>query len=469
MVATSIRARAQSASARDRSRGKGAAMTARIMRLLTALALALTAQAAAARGFIRDAEIERTMALMAAPVLKAAGVPPDSVDIYIINDPQLNAFVAGGRNIFFHTGLLAQMPRPETIMGVIAHETGHITGGHLARRAIAAEDLSGPALLATVLGAAAAAAAGAPDVGAAVLAGGGAAAQRAFLAYSRGEEASADQAAITYMDRAGINPEGLLDILKLFKGQEVFSATRLDPYARSHPLSAARISFLENRIAQSPARGRPTDPEIAYWHNRMRAKLEGFLERPDRVLSRLGADPADDDEFDAYRRAIALHRQSRTDAALAGVATLKRLRPQDPFYHELEGQILFESARPAEAVAAYRRALALAAQEPLIAGSLGRALLATGDPADEAEALRLLRQTQRDDPGEVAILRDLAIAYARAGDDGMAALTTAQRVALTGDPAEAAHLARRAMGLLPEGSPGWLQAEDIAALAPRND
>lgn len=452
-----------------RRRMTGATGAALAMALCLALTLTLAAPAALARSFIRDAEIERTLSLMADPVLLAAGLPPDSVRLFIINDPALNAFVAGGRNIFLHTGLLEQMPDPATVIGVIAHEAGHITGGHLARRAIAAQSLSGPALLATVLGAAAAAAAGAPDVGAAVIAGGSSAAQRAFLAYSRSEEASADQAAVTYMTRAGVNPEGLLNILRIFKGQEVFNTGRVDPYARSHPLSSERISLLENRIAQSPTRGAPVDPEIAYWHARMRAKLDGFLNRPEQVLSRLGRDPAQDDEFDAYRRAIANHRLARTQDALEGVASLKALRPNDPFYWALEGQFLFESAQPGPAVASYRRAVALAPDEPLLAGGLGRALLATNAPEAEAEALALLQRVARDDPGEASILRDLALAYARDGDDAMAALTSAKRVALTGDVVAAARLAQRAMGMLPEGSPAWIQADEIVALARRDD
>jgi predicted Zn-dependent protease len=444
-------------------------MARRFLSLLTAaaaiLSLALPAQA---RVFVRDAEIERTLRMMSEPIFSAAGLSTDDVRMFVLLDPTLNAFVAGGRNMVLYTGLLRELKEPETVMGVIAHEVGHITGGHLVRRQIVARDLAGPALIASMLAAAAAAVAGAPQAGAALAIGGQQAAQRTILAFSRAEEAAADQAAVAYMNRAGVDPEGMLAILRLFKGQEVFQSGRIDPWAQSHPLSAERIALLEERIAVSPARGQRASPEIQYWHQRMRAKLDGFTDRPDRVLARLELEAEPDSELNLYRRAIALHRMPDPEAALRAVDRLIARRPNDPFYNELKGQILFESARPAEAVAAYRTAARLAPDEPLIAGYLGRALLASGQPGADAEALRILEAAVRDDPGEPGVLRDLAQAYARAGRDGDAALATAERLALVGDAEGAARMARRAMDLLPNGSPGWRRADDIASLDPRS-
>jgi predicted Zn-dependent protease len=431
-----------------------------------ALAVFLAAVGAAeARTFIRDAEIERTLGRMTAPVFEAAGVDPDSVKLFVMLDNQLNAFVSG-RNMVLNTGLLQRFDRPEAIAGVIAHETGHITGGHLARRQIMMDGMSGPAQLGLLLAAAAAAAAGSADVGAAVALGGVSAMQRAFLAYSRAEEAAADQAGVTYMARAGFDPEGMLDVLRLFRGQEVFASSRIDPYAQTHPLSGERIGLLERAVAESPARGRPSDPELDYWFERMRAKLDGFINRPEQTLTRLRSAPDPESEFNLYRRAIAEHRLAETDKALATLDSLQRMRPNDPYYYALRGQILFESARPAEAVAPCRRARSLAPDEPLIAGQLGRALVASGDPAAEREALAILERAARDDPGEPGVLRDLAAAHARAGDEGMAALVTAERMALSGDFEAAARQARAALGRLPAGSPAARRAEDIVDLAP---
>jgi predicted Zn-dependent protease len=440
-------------------------MLARAAAVFAAL-LSFTAGPVGARAIIRDAEIERTIAMLSRPVFEAAGVAPDTVKTLVMLDPAINAFVGGGgRTMVLNTGLIQRLDDPGALVGVIAHETGHITGGHLARRAVTASELSGPALLATVIAAAAAAAAGSPEAGAALAMGGGSAAQRAMLAFSRAEEAAADQAGVEYMNRARIDPAGMLGVLRLFKGQEVFASRRIDPYALTHPLSSERIALLERRIAESPAKGVPFDPELAYWHARMRAKLDGFVDRPERTLNLLEDDPDRDGELGLYRRAIALHRLADTQAALATLDRLDRLRPDDPFYLALRGQILFEAARPAEAVAPYRRALALAPDEPLIAGALGRALLASGAPGAEAEALRILERAVRDDPGEPGVLRDLATAYARGGQDGMAALVTSERLALVGEFRDAGRLAQRAMDLLPRGSPGWIRAEDVAAAA----
>ncbi|TVQ57799.1 MAG: tetratricopeptide repeat protein [Rhodobacteraceae bacterium] len=435
-----------------------------LTRVVAAIAIAAVAVAAQAQTFIRDAEIERTLARMTGPVYEAAGIDPDSVRMFVMLDSRLNAFVTG-RNIVLNTGLLQRFDRPEAVIGVIAHEVGHITGGHLARREIALRG-AGPMQLGVLLAAAAAAAAGAPDVGMAAALGGTSAMQRAFLAFSRAEEAAADQAGVTYMTRAGFDPDGMLDVLRLFRGQEVFASSRIDPYAQTHPLSAERIALLERAVAESPARGRPAEPELVYWFERMRAKLDGFINRPEQTLARLRGAADADSEFNLYRRAIAEHRMADVAGALATLDRLQRMRPNDPYYYALRGQVLFENARPAEAVAPFRRALALAPDEPLIAGQLGRALVASGDPALEREALGVLERAARDDPGEPGVLRDLAAAHARAGDTGMAALVTAERMALSGDFEGAARQARSALGHLPAGSPAARRAEDIVDLAP---
>ncbi len=435
---------------------------------LALLATLLAGGPAAAQRLIRDAETERALDMMSRPIFEAAGIPPDRVEIFILDDDRLNAFVANDSTMVLNTGLMRRFDAPAPLAGVIAHEAGHIAGGHIAQRAMAIRDLSSPARIGLILAAAAAAAAGgAPEAGAAIALGGGSALQRSLLSYTRAQEAAADQAAVQFMDRAGKDPSGLLDVLSLFKGQEVFRRSRLDPYALTHPLSSERLSLLERRIAESPARGRPPEPALAYAHARMQAKLDGFLDPPERTLARLRTEADPESEPNLYRRAIAEHRMADTDAAVATMDRLLALRPDDPFYWEARGQFLLEAARPDEAVESYRRAARLAPGEPLIRAALGRALLASRAPGSDAEAVAELERAIRDDPNEPMALRALATAYARAGDTGMAALVSAERVALTGEIAEAGALARRAMGLLPEGSPAWLRADDILALAER--
>ncbi|MEM1298971.1 MAG: M48 family metalloprotease [Pseudomonadota bacterium] len=426
--------------------------------MMAALAWAALTAPADARGLIRDSEIERTLRDMSAPVLSAAGLAPSSVELFIINQNSLNAFVAGGRRMFFHTGLLIDLETPEELLGVVAHEAGHIAGGHEARRAINLRNAQGPALVGLLVGIAAGVAGGG-EAAAAIAAGSQGAVRRSLLSFNRSEEASADQAGLAYLRAARINPEGLLKVLERFRGQEVLSVGNVDPYILTHPLGTERMSLLQRRIAEDAGRTWPEDPERAYWHGRMRAKLEGFLRNPERVLN--DAEDKPETEFVLYAKAVALHRLPSTREALSTVDRLIAKRPDDPFYIELKGQILLESGRAAEAVPQYRRAVALAPNEPLIRAGLGRSLLQLNSPEANAEALEVLKAARAQDLADVAALRDLATAYDRAGDRGMATLATAERYALVGNADNAVRLARRASGLLTEGSPAWLRAQDI--------
>lgn len=428
---------------------------------LAALVVGLIPHAAAALNLIRDAEVERTLARMSRPVFQAAGLSPDSIDIYIVNDRNLNAFVAGGSNIFLFSGLLMTLETPEELLGVIAHEAGHIAGGHEARRAVGIRSARGPALVGLVASIAAAAAGG-PSAGAALALGSQSALQRNLLAHNRAEEATADQSAIRYLLRAGIDPEGLRKVMERFRGQEVLTVGSVDPYVLTHPLSTERMQLIEREVSEAAGRSFPADPERQYWHARLRAKLRGFLESPQRVLDSLAGKKETEETL--YAKAVALYRKPDLEAALDATDRLIAMRPEDPFYNELKGQILFETGHAIEAVPLYRKAAQLAPDEPLIQAGLGRALLALDRPETDAEALDVLQKARADDLGDAAALRDLATAYSRAGQDGMAALATAERYALTGRNEDAVLIAKRAAAVLPEGSPGWLRAQDILAL-----
>ena len=429
--------------------------------VVATLAVLALPGSASALSLVRDAEIERTLRRMSSPVFQAAGLAPSSVEMFMINDRSLNAFVAGGRRIFLNTGLMMELETPEELLGVIAHEAGHIVGGHEARRAINMRNARGPALIGMLAGIAAGAA-GAGQAGAALGLGVQGAIQRTMLSYNRGEEASADQAALSYLTASGIDPAGLERVLERFRGQEVLAIGNLDPYALTHPLSTERMSLIERRVGETAGRAWPQDPDRAYWHKRMRAKLSGFLRDPARVLEGLAGKP--ETEFTLYERTVALHRLPDPQGAVAAADRLIAMRPSDPYYHELKGQILLESGQGAAAVPSYRQAVQLAPQEPLLKAGLGRALLQLNQPSADAEALAILESARREDLADASALRDLATAYDRAGDRGMAALATAERYALTGATKDAVSLARRASAVLPQGSPGWLRAQDILAL-----
>jgi predicted Zn-dependent protease len=431
--------------------------------LLLAAWLAVSAGPAAALGLIRDSEIERTLDRIANPILRAAGLNPASVNIYIVNSPQLNAFVAGGQNIFLFSGMITRMETIDQLRSIIAHETGHITGGHIARRDQALRGARGIAMIG-MLGAVAAAVGGAPEAGLALGFGSRQAAERATLAHSRTEEASADQAGLRYMAAAGADPRAMLEVMRYFRGQEALMSNRQDAYARTHPLFAERLALIEERVSALPP-GQPPSATDAYWHARMVAKFNGFLQNPRDTLARYPA--TDTSETAVLSRAIAYHRQPNQAQAMAHVDALIAARPEDPFYHELRGQFLLEAGQAAPAAQSYRRAVQLAPDEALILGGLGRALLNMNDASVTAEARDALARSSRLDRANAGVLRDLALAHARLGDEGNAALATAERYALEGRFDDAERNATRAATLLPNGSPGWQQAQDVITSARR--
>ncbi|MEM1277233.1 MAG: M48 family metalloprotease, partial [Pseudomonadota bacterium] len=290
-----------------------------LIRFILAISLFLTSIGLAnAQGLIRDAEVERTLRMLSEPIYKAAGVPPQSISMYIVNDRSINAFVAGGKNIFLNTGLIIELETTAELQGVIAHELGHITGGHLARRSIKMRNARGPALLGLLAGIAAGAAGGGAAASA-IIAGSQGALIRDVLRHSRSEEAAADQAAMTYLDRANVDPTGLRRVFERFKGQEVFTLGNVDPYAITHPLTTQRMQLLQRRINEIGVENREPPPEHKYWHSRMRAKLEGFLDAPRLVLAKLEDKP--ETEFTHYAKAIAL-RQLSPDEAMAHIDAL---------------------------------------------------------------------------------------------------------------------------------------------------
>jgi predicted Zn-dependent protease len=416
-------------------------------------------------GLIRDTEIERTIRTFATPLFGAGGLSPDAVDIYILNNDQVNAFVAAGQNIFIHTGLLLRTEHPGQLIGVLAHETGHIAGGHLARTADALRGASNAALLSMILGAAAAIASGRGDAAAAIISGGSQIAERTFLSYSRGQEQAADQAGLRYLDANGLSAQGLLEFFNVLEGQELLSTERQSSYVRTHPLTRDRVAFVREHVAASPNTSHPIPPEWVEMHARIVAKLYAYLETPGRTLRRY---PDSDKSFAArYARAVALFRSAEIDRAITAMDELLAEKPDDPYLLELKGQILFEGRRPEEALAPLRRALELLPDAMQIGVQLARVQLALDRPETNAAALEIMRDAIRHDRNWPFAWRQLAIAYGRTGDQGMSALALAEEAVLLGRLRDAGLQAKRAQSFLKEGAPGWLRALDIEELAKR--
>ena len=440
------------------------------MRLLLVLLVAivtLAANRASAQGLalIRDTEIENTIRVYSAPLLRAAGLDPSAVQIHIVNDQRLNAFVAGGMRIFVHTGLLTTAQHPGQVIGVLAHEIGHISGGHLSRIKEGLKAATAQSVIAAILGGAAAAASGQPEGIAAAVGVGAAVGQRSILKYTRGMEQAADQAAINFLDTTGQSSRGLLEFMEILKAQEGIYGAGGDPYTRSHPLTVDRIRFVQNHVEKSRFSDVPIAPDLIAAHERMRGKLNGFLDLPANTLNRYRAD---DQGLEAqYARAIAHMKLSDTETSLSVLDPLIAKSPKDPFLHELRGDILRDAGRTREAGDSYRKAIEILPWAALIRLSLAQTQLAVNDPNDLNEIVANVREAIRYEPRIPRAWRQLATAYGRLNQQGLVSHALAEEAILKGDSRSAIRFAKRAMAALPEGSAEWIRAQDIELEAQR--
>ena len=435
----------------------------RLLKILMILLLSQIGSVAHAQGVIRDAEIEYALRELARPVFSAAGLSTSRMNIIVVNDDRMNAFVADANHIFINSGLIRRLDTPEELQAVIAHEVAHITNGHLTRRAVNARSARSAAGLGVLLSAAVAAS-GNPDAALGIAAGSNSVAMRNLLAHTRGEESAADQSAARYLARAGIDPVAQVHVQELFRGQEVLSSSRQDPYVRTHPTSSERLRAARAFAAAYDVQ-EIDQSESAYWYARARGKLDAWQGNPSQTLRRLRNDAATD--LVLMQRAVAYLRTPDYDAALSNVNGLIALRPDDPYAHELKGQILFESRNYAAAAQSYTRAVEILPREALILSGLGKALLAQDTSSKTREALEVFETAYSIDPRQPNLLRDMAVAYARLENNGMASLMTAERYALIGQMENAALHAGRASDQLPRGSVGWNRAQDVLVAAER--
>ncbi len=427
------------------------------------------AQEQAARGLpiIRDTEIENLLRDYAAPILKAAGLAKQNVRIVILNDRTFNAFVMDGRHIFINAGALFDAKTPNEIIGVFAHETGHLAGGHLLRlreELARAQTASIVALLAGVGAAVAGARAGSGNIGVPAIMAPQSAIQRSLLAYVRTQEDQADHAGVKFLTATGQSAKGMLDLFKRLGNEALFNSRYVDPYLQSHPMPPERVAALEALAKASPYFGRKDSPELQLRHDMMRAKLAGFLDRPDSVARRY---PLSDHSLPArYARAISTYRHGDARDAVVQIDGLIQSQPNNPYFYELKGQTLMDGGHPAEAIAPLRHAVALAHGAPLIEIMLGQALVATNVTRNADEAVPLLRAALSREPEAPDAYAQLAMAYGRKGDLAQADLAAAQAAFSRGDIVTARQLASRAKTRLPVGSPAWVRADDIVSVKP---
>ncbi len=437
----------------------------------------LTTHTADAAGIIRDAEIEALIRDYAKPILHAAGLGPQNIKIHIVNDRNFNAFVVDGQNMFMHAGTLMISETPNQVIGVIAHETGHITGGHLARLRTQVARAQSTALMLQLLGIAAmaggaiAGAPGAGQVGMGAAMGGTDAAMRTLLAYRQTEESSADQAAMLYLNATKQSGRGMIETFEIL-GEKLRGIQGINPYLMTHPLPQTRITQLRELVESSPYYEAKDPPELQFRHDLVRAKFSGFLDKPEIAFNRY---PKSDTSLaGVYARAIATYRQDGVQVAMPMLDQLIAAQPNWPYFHELKGQFLFESGRSAEAVGPLQKAIELAPHEPLIQIMLAQAMLGTNDDRYVDEVIRNLRTALARERASAMGYRQLASAYARKAERAsapgarqnfmaQASLASAEAYFYEGRLSLAKQQAKRAKEGLPTGTPNWIRADDILA------
>jgi len=409
----------------------------------------------AAELLLRDAEIENDIKIIASPIWRAAGLEPNDVGIYLVQDSQLNSFVAGGQAIFINSGLILRAENPNQLLGVIAHETGHITGGHVLRAKEAMRNASIESIIAMV------AAAGAAVVGrsgAPLLAAPGVG-ERSFLQFSMGQEATADHAALNFLDRSCQSARGLLKFFEILQTNELLTGERQESWVRTHPLTQQRVQYLRDHVAQARCSNTADTAASIELLRRIKAKLHAFLDDPSKTLA--AYPESDRSPLARYARAIAYYRIPKLDRALPEIDGLIRDFPNDPYYRELKGQMLFENGRVRDAMRPYEDAVKLAPSAALLRMSLSQVYIESGDPVLNKRAIAYLNDASRVEGRESQIWHFLAIAYGRDNQMGLAALSLAEEALSNGKKKDATQQSNRAKQLLTKNTPSYSRAEDI--------
>ncbi|WP_442679432.1 M48 family metalloprotease [Sphingomonas sp. ASY06-1R] len=432
------------------------------------LAVALPAEQVCAQGngpsILRDAETEQFLSDISAPMAVSAGLSPGALKLYIINDSEINAFVATGQAIYINSGTIQHSDNANELEGVIAHELGHIEGGDAVRSGDAMASAGRITLLSLLAGIAATVVAG--PAGMLAMAAGQSAAQGKYLAYSRQQEGSADASAVRHLNDAHYSGKGMISFFGKLRQEEYRltpSYTSIDPFAVDHPMTAERQAALMGDLEKSPWWNAPVDPVKQARYARIKAKLVGYLDEPPVVMNKF---PERDQSIPAhYARAYAWHRSGYPDAANREVAALLAAAPHDPYFLELKGQILLESGKPADAIPPLREAVQQSRSTPLIAALLGNALVASENPDNLKEAAQVLGVAVQRDNENPQAWYDLGLVYTRMGDEARASLASAERFSLQGQPQMAAANAEIALRGIPAGTPDYIRAQDLALTA----
>lgn len=419
--------------------------------------LTLFANFSYAQEVIRDEELEQAIRDIAEPIFKVAGLAPKNVRIIIINDPQINAFVSGGQNIFIYTGLLKQSKAPEMIAGVLAHEVGHIAGGHLSK---SREEIKGAMLKSTLgylLGIAVAVSGSSPEAGQAIAAGTGQVVNRQILKYSRTHEEEADQAALRFLKKIDVSPIGLESLLEKLNQDEKTSYGAIDQYLLTHPLSSQRIEKIRNYLKQGhDYKGYSQEEKAKY--ERAIVKLSAFIDPYKTTLSKFSEN--NNDLNSLYARAIAYYKIPDRSKSIDTINKLLSLYPKDPYFNELKAQVFFENGKVDESIEYYRKSLQLR-NCALFKMQLATALIASEKDQYLKEAIDNFEQAVKIERDNSFLWRQLGIAYGRNNQLDLSYLALAEEAFLQKDTEQAKKYIQIAEKYIKPNSQAELRKRDL--------
>lgn len=414
---------------------------------------------------VRDAEIESLLKDYASPIFKVAGLQSKGIEIVLVNDNNFNAFVSG-RRVFINTGAIVQATTPNEIIGVIAHEAGHLAGNHQERLRAQLDASRTLAIVGMLLGAGALVAGstsnsnGATSAGGAIIASTPTIATRSILNYKRGEEINADSAALKYLNKTKQSANGMLKTFDRFAQQLALAGVRPNPYKLSHPLPRERINLLAKGAKQSKYFNKKDPKALQARHDMARAKIAAFAGGLPAVQRLFKSSPNSVPAL--YGRAIALDNSGRSNDALKILNQLIKKQSKNAYLYELRGEVQLKLRQADQAVKSFATAAKFdRSKSGLIKARLGFAYVATGNRANAKKAVSALRAGLQTNPNNFNAYRTLSNAYALAGDVGEAELAMAEGHFRAGNGREAKVFAGRAVQKLVPGKPSWQRAKDI--------
>jgi len=417
-----------------------------------------SAFAAAGISIIRDDETEKLLKEITDPIIRAVGLDSDSIEIVIVNDPSINAFVSGGQRIFIHTGLIAEADDVSTVIGVLAHEAGHIKGAHIIQKGSDYEKANYGAIAGYVLGLGSVLAGAPAEAGLAISSASQNIAMRNLLSYSRDYENAADTVALEVCKKIGVTPRGLVNLLRKIQSEQKISGDIVDKYMLTHPVSEERIKYIENYIKKHPEIDKKPAEEIQKKFLMVKAKIYGFLYSSKKTKQIYQGKTTDEA---LYALSVIKHREAKFSESDNYLNQLIARYPSNYYFYELRAQFLFERGKVDQSISEYRKVLIKLENSVLIRLKLANALLNKKDAASYQEAVSQLKAALLSEPRNISLTNQLGLAYGKLGNLGTSYLYFAESSIIAKNLNNAKFYLQKAERYINKASPEFIKLTEL--------